>query len=77
MGVAWTSEVCLEVYGRGVARANGMSQDHEPDNDKECLPEEGCEEMKLGAGRARAVCFSSPMAMQSSITTTMRGPAFS
>jgi hypothetical protein len=54
----------VEVYGRGVARANGMSQDHEPDNDQECVPEELCCEMDLnwGTGRARAMCFSSSMA---------------
>jgi hypothetical protein len=60
-------KVWSEVYGRGVARANSMSQDHEPDNDKECVPREGYlwyegMDLDLGAGRARAACFSSSMA---------------
>jgi hypothetical protein len=57
-------KVWSEVYGRGVARANSMSPDHEPDNDEECVPREGYEgmDLDLGAGRARAACFSSSMA---------------
>jgi len=85
------SEVCLEVYGSGRARANRMSQGHEPNNEAQWTPRRSqderqvrCRQGSLGAvfqsfqrssSRYRKAAILRIILARSKVSTTMRGLA--